>query len=265
MNTSPQELASKVALVTGAGSGIGKASALLFAQQGAKVAALGRTEDELAQTVDEIKQAGGEAIAVLADVSDAEAMQQAVDQVNQQWGRLDVVFANAGINGVWAPLEELEPEEWDKTININLRGTFLTVKYAIPLLKKQGGSILITASVNGTRIFSNTGATAYSCTKAAQVAFTQMAALELAKYRIRVNVICPGAIETAIEESTEKRDLEREQEPAEFPEGRIPLTDGKPGKSEQVAELALFLASDRSSHITGTPIWIDGAESLLQG
>lgn len=260
-----RELAGRVALITGAGSGIGKAAAILFAQQGAKVAALGRTEDELKQTIGIIQKSKGEALLIKADISSVEDMQQAIRTIEEKWGRLDIVFANAGINGVWAPLEELEPEEWDKTINVNLRGTFLTVKYAIPLLKKNGGSVVITASVNGTRIFSNTGATAYSCTKAAQVAFTQMAALELAKHRIRVNVICPGAIETKIDESTEKRDLESEKEPVEFPEGSIPLTDGKPGTSEEVAELALFLASDRARHITGTPIWIDGAESLLMG
>jgi NAD(P)-dependent dehydrogenase (short-subunit alcohol dehydrogenase family) len=124
--------------------------------------------------------------------------------------------------------------------------------------------VIITSSVNGTRIFSNTGATAYSCTKAAQVAFTKMVALELAKHRIRVNVICPGAIETNINESTEQRDLEEIREPVEFPEGSIPLTDGKPGSAEQVAQLVLFLASDASNHMTGTEMWIDGAESLLQ-
>jgi NAD(P)-dependent dehydrogenase (short-subunit alcohol dehydrogenase family) len=260
-----QELQGRVALVSGAGSGIGKAAALLMAQQGARIAALGRNEEELQKTIDEIKAAGGEAIPVLADISKVEEMERAYQDLIRQWGRLDIVFANAGINGVWAPIEELSPEEWNKTININLTGTFLTVKYAIPHLKKQGGSIVITSSVNGTRIFSNTGATAYSCTKAAQVAFTQMAALELAQFRIRVNVICPGAISTQIDDNTNKRNLESIEEPVEFPEGKIPLTNGQPGKSEQVAQLVLFLASDRSSHITGTPIWIDGAESLLMG
>ncbi|WP_234735746.1 SDR family oxidoreductase [Tellurirhabdus bombi] len=263
--TQNQELTGKVALVTGAGSGIGKATALLLARHGAKLAVLGRTEKELKETADEIEQAGGEALLLLADISDAAEMKEVYGKVEQTWGRLDIVFANAGINGVWAPIEDLEPEEWDKTMNINLRGTFLTVKYAIPMLKKQGGSIIITSSVNGTRIFSNAGATAYSTTKAGQVAFTQMAALELAKHRIRVNVVCPGAIETAINDSTEKRHLEEAQEPVEFPEGVIPLTDGKPGSSEQVAETVLFLASDRASHITGTPMWIDGGESLLMG
>jgi NAD(P)-dependent dehydrogenase (short-subunit alcohol dehydrogenase family) len=259
------QLAGKVALVTGAGSGIGKAAAQLLAKEGAKVAALGRTKEELEKTVSDIQGNQGEAMPVLADVSQPEQMQQATQQVVDQWGRLDIVLANAGINGVWAPLEELAPEEWDKTLNINLKGTFLTVKYAVPYLKKQGGSVIITASVNGTRIFSNSGATAYSCSKAGQVAFAQMVALELAKDRIRVNVICPGAIETDIGDSTEQRDLEHVREPVEFPEGKIPLTDGKPGTSEQVAQLVLFLASDASSHISGTPIWIDGTESLLKG
>ena len=257
-------LAGKVALITGAGSGIGKAASLLLAQEGAKIAALGRTEDELQETVTKIQNAGGEAIPVGADISQPDEMQPAMQKIINQWGRLDIVFANAGINGVWAPIEELEPQEWNKTINVNLTGTFLTVKYAVPYLKKQGGSVIITSSVNGTRIFSNTGATAYSCTKAAQVAFTKMVALELAKHRIRVNVICPGSITTNIDESTEQRDLEEIKEPVEFPEGRIPLTDGKPGSSEQVAQLVLFLASDASSHITGTEMWIDGGESLLK-
>ena len=259
------QLAGKVALITGAGSGIGQAAALLLAKEGAKIAALGRTEDELQETVAQIQDAGGEAIPVSADISQPQEMQQAVQQIENQWGRLDIVFANAGINGVWAPLEELEPEEWDKTINVNLKGTFLTVKYAVPHLKKQGGSVIVTSSVNGTRIFSNTGATAYSCTKAAQVAFTKMVALELAEHRIRVNVICPGAITTSIEENTQQRDLDKIREPVEYPEGKIPLRDGKPGSSEQVAQLVLFLASEASSHITGTEIWIDGAESLLMG
>jgi NAD(P)-dependent dehydrogenase (short-subunit alcohol dehydrogenase family) len=255
----------KVALITGAGSGIGKAAALLLANEGAKIAALGRTEDELTDTVDEITRAGGEAMPVVADVSREDQMQRAIEQIVSRWNTIDIVFANAGINGVWAPLEELTPEEWDTTINVNLRGTFLTVKYAVPYLKRRGGSVIVTSSVNGTRIFSNTGATAYSCTKAAQVAFTKMVALELAPDKVRVNVICPGAIETNIDESTEQRDLEHVRLKVKIEDEGMPLTGGEPGTAEDVAQLVLFLASDASKHITGTEMWIDGAESLIRG
>ncbi len=236
-----------------------------LAVAGAKIAALDHSEENVRETVSAIRVQGGAAITLAADISDAAAIQAAYDRVGREWGRLDVVFANAGINGVWAPIDELQDDEWTKTLTVNLTGTFLTVKYALPLLKQNGGSIIVTSSVNGTRIFSNAGASAYSTSKAGQVAFTKMAALELAKHRIRVNVICPGAIETAIEDSTEKRHVERAQEPVEFPEGAIPLTDGAPGKADEVADLVLFLASDASSHISGTEIWIDGASSLLQG
>ncbi|HIK14374.1 MAG TPA: SDR family oxidoreductase [Leptolyngbyaceae cyanobacterium M33_DOE_097] len=259
------ELSNKVALITGAGSGIGHASTLLLAEKGAKIGAIDRNTDDSDKIVKEIQNRGGEIIPAIADISQPDQLQQAIQKIGDSFGQIDIVFANAGINGVWAPIEDLSPDEWDKTLDINLKGTFLTVKYTVPYLKQQGGSIIITSSVNGTRVFSNTGATAYSCSKAAQVAFARMMALELAKYHIRVNVICPGAIETNIDENTNQRNLEDAKEPVEFPEGRIPLTDGKPGTSKQVADLVLFLASEMSNHISGTEIWIDGAESLLQG
>ncbi len=259
------ELAGKVALITGAGSGIGKAAALRLAQAGAKVALLSRSADELEKVAGEIERDQGEALVLTADISQPDQIQRAVQQIIERWRRLDIVFANAGINGVWAPIEELSPEDWNQTISINLSGTFYTIKYAVPYLKQQGGSVIVTSSVNGTRMFSNTGATAYSATKAAQVAITKMLALELADEQVRVNVICPGAIESQIDENTERRHLEHIRPPVDFPEGKIPLTGGKPGTAEQVAQLVLFLASDLSSHITGTEVWIDGAQSLLQG
>lgn len=259
------QLEGQVAMVTGAGSGLGAAAAKLLAQHGVKIGAVGRTQDELQQVVEQITKAGGSAKAILADISEAEDMRHAADDLAKEYGRIDIVFANAGINGVWAPIEELEPEEFEKTVKINLTGTFLTIKYAVPYLKKQGGSIIVTSSVNGTRIFSNTGATAYSSTKAAQVAMAKMLALELARDKVRVNVICPGAIESEISENTEQRNLDKVKIPVEFPQGNIPLTGGKPGKAEDVGELVVFLASDASKHISGTEIWIDGTESLLQG
>jgi len=256
----------KVALVTGAGSGIGRAAALLLAERGARVACLSRTPEEIEAVVAEIEGgAKGRGMAVTADISKADELTRAVEQVTARWDRLDILFANAGINGVWAPIEDLKPEEWEQTISINLTGTFLTLRAAVPYLKRRGGSVIITSSVNGTRMFSNVGASAYATSKAGQVAFAKMMALELAKHRVRVNVICPGAIETEIDDSTERRNLEKAQEPVEFPEGQIPLTDGQSGSAEQVAQLVLFLASDASSHISGAEIFIDGAQSLLQG
>ena len=258
-------LQDRVALVTGGNSGLGEAAVHKLAQAGAKVGVLGRTKDEVECVVNAVKQNGGEAIAVLADVSQSDELQAAVTKLADQWDRLDIVFANAGINGVWAPLDELTPEDWDKTLSINLKGTFMTLKYALPYLKRGGGSVIIISSVNGTRMFSNSGATAYASSKAGQVAFAKMIALELAKHRIRVNVICPGMIDTEIDDNTDRENLEHIREPVDYPEGKIPLTDGKAGTSEQVADLVYFLASDASSHITGTEIWIDGGQSLLQG
>jgi NAD(P)-dependent dehydrogenase (short-subunit alcohol dehydrogenase family) len=256
------QLRDRVALVTGAGSGIGKASAVLLGKEGAKVAALSRTREELKKTVKEIEDAGGEGLVVVADTSRPAEVEDAVRRVVDRWGRLDIVFANAGVNGVWAPIEELEVDEWRQTVDINLTGTFLTLKYSMPHLKERGGSVIVNASVNGTRVFSNSGATAYASTKAAQVAMTKMLALEVARHRVRVNVICPGAIDTEIDDNTERRDLDGIGVPQEFPEGPHPLA-GKPGSSQEVAQLVLFLASDASRHVTGTEIWIDGGESLL--
>jgi NAD(P)-dependent dehydrogenase (short-subunit alcohol dehydrogenase family) len=258
-------LRGKVALVTGAGSGIGKATAKLFGACGARVVALTRSSGDAENTCREITRAGGEAIPVAADVSDSAQMANGFHAIAKAWGRLDLVVANAGINGLWAPIEEITEADWEKVFDVNLKGTFLSVKLAVPLLKANGGAIVIVSSVNGTRIFSNAGASAYATTKAGQLAFGRMMALELAKHRIRVNTVCPGAIETNIDENTRRKHLERAREPVEFPAGRIPLTDGQPGSAEQVAELIWFLCSDLAAHISGAEVFIDGAESLLQG
>lgn len=251
--------------MTGAGSGIGKATAKFLAAAGARVAGLTKDAEEAEATCREIRASGGTAIALVADVSSDEAMKASVEKIRATWGRLDLVVANAGINGVWAPVENISAADWDKTLGVNLKGTFLTVKYAVPLLKQNGGAIVLVASVNGTRIFSNAGASAYASSKAAQVAFGKMTALELAKHRIRVNTVCPGSIDTNIEENMRREKLDEIREPVVFPEGHIPLTDGRSGSATQVAELIWFLCSPLSTHITGAEVFIDGAESLLQG
>jgi NAD(P)-dependent dehydrogenase (short-subunit alcohol dehydrogenase family) len=258
-------LAGQVAVITGAGSGIGRAAGQRLAAAGAHVVLVSRTAHEVDDARREIEQAGGSALCAAADIADEAQMRAVYRQAEARWGRVDVVFANAGINGVWAPLEELSVAEWDETLRVNLTGTFLSLKHALPYLKARGGSIIITSSVNGTRMFSNSGATAYAVTKAGQVALAKMLAVELGRHRIRVNVICPGAVTTEIDENTQQRHLDRIRIKVDYPEGQIPLTGGQPATAEQVADLVLFLASDAARHISGTEIWIDGAQSLLQG
>ena len=250
----------QVALVTGAGSGIGAAVAEILAHDGLGVALLGRTLSELQEVSDRLEKKGAKTLLLLADVSDSDAMARAFQEVASRWNRLDVVVANAGINGVWAPLEDLTPEEWDEVFRINVRGTFLTLHQAIPYLRQQGGSIVVVASINGARIFGNLGASAYASSKAAQVALAKMAARELAGYRIRVNVVCPGSITTQIEDSMQRRNLSSLGPPGSH---GVPLTQDQPGTPGQVAELVRFLASDRAAHITGTEVFIDGGESLM--
>ncbi|MFN7024767.1 MAG: SDR family oxidoreductase [Pseudorhizobium sp.] len=259
------ELQARVALVTGAGSGIGKATAVTLAREGAKVGVLGHTRSEIEMTVSEIEADGGTAIALEADVADEDAMRAAVAQLVQAYGRLDVVVVNAGINGVWAPIDDLKPEEWDQTIRVNLRGTYMTLYLTVPQMKKhEGGSIIVVSSINGNRTFTSPGATAYSATKAAQVAMVQQLALELARHKIRVNAVCPGKIDTAIQDNTKLREEDETAVPVEWPEGDIPLTEGAPGSSMDVADVILFLASHRARHVTGVPIYVDGAQSLLR-
>lgn len=258
------DLQNKVALVTGAGSGIGKASALKLAAHGARVALLSRTQGQIEEVAAEISAAGGEALVVTADVAQVDQMQAAYAAIAEKWDRLDMVVANAGVNGLWASLEEMTLEDWDYTMDINLKGTFLTVKYALPLMKRQGGAIVVVSSVNGTRMFSNTGATAYACTKGAQVIFTKMTAPELAHHKIRINAICPGWIRTEIQDNTVIKN-QAIKWPITYEKGAIPLTGGLPGSSEQCADLIYFLCADASSHITGTEMWIDGGQSLIQG
>lgn len=255
----------RVALVTGGGSGIGAAAARTMARQGAAAVVLvGRTADELDEVVTEIESAGGNALAITADVSDEQSRVEAYRTTTTEYGRLDVVVANAGVNGRWAGIDELTADDFRSTLDINLTGTFLTVKHAVPHLRRQGGSVIIVSSVNGTRIFSNSGASAYSSSKAGQVALAKMLAVELGPDRIRVNVICPGAVETEIGDNTEA-DNEDAKIRVDYPEGNIPLTGSESGSAQQVGDLITFLASDASSHVSGTEIWIDGAQSLLQG
>ncbi|WP_216324211.1 SDR family oxidoreductase [Deinococcus aestuarii] len=257
-------LEGKVAFITGGASGIGAGTARRFAQEGARVMIADVQAEEGARVCDEIARAGGEAGYVDCNVSDPEAVRAAVAATVSRFGGLDIVFANAGINGVWAPIDELQPGEWDRTLDINLRGTYLTVHFAVPHLKARGGgSILITSSVNGTRTFSSPGASAYSTSKAGQVAFMKMIALELGRHQIRCNAVCPGLIHTHIGERTEQRHTEEIGIEVELPQGSPALRGGE-GDPVDVADTCLFLASDLGRHVSGVEVYVDGGASLLR-
>jgi NAD(P)-dependent dehydrogenase (short-subunit alcohol dehydrogenase family) len=255
----------KVALVTGAGSGIGKATAIALAKEGYIVGLLGDDLEDVIPVAGELKTLGLVAATLKADISVESEMRKAVEHLVSNFGRLDVVVANAGINGVWAPIDDLKPDEWDQTIAVNLRGTYLTIHTTVPYLKAAGGgSIVVVSSINGTRTFTTPGATAYTATKAGQVAMVQQLALELARYRIRINAVCPGEIDTDINDNTSLRGEGQTAIPVVWPEGQVPITGGEPGRSEDVANAIVFLVSDRARHITGSPLWIDGGQGLLR-
>ncbi len=257
-------LEGKVAFITGAASGIGAGAARRFAQEGAQVALADVQTEEGERLREELNASGRQALYIECDVSDADSVKRAIDATVERFGQLDIVFANAGINGVWTPIDELQPHEWERTLDINLKSTYLTVHFAVPHLKRAGGgSILITSSVNGTRTFSNPGASAYSTSKAGQVAFMKMIALELGRYNIRCNAICPGMIRTNIQQRTEQRNTEQIGIEVELPQGN-PAVDEGIGDIFEVADTCLFLASDMGRHVSGVEIYVDGGASLLR-
>lgn len=255
----------RVALITGGGSGIGAAAGRALAREGAAVAVVDVRQEPAEAVAASIREAGGRAIAVRADVTNEADVSAAVQRTVDAFGALHVVFANAGINGMQTPIEEMTLDEWNATMTTNLTGTFLTVKHAIPHLRSAGGgSVIVTASVNGTRIFSSPGYACYSASKAGQAAFGKMAALELARWDIRVNVIIPGAIKTNLGERTWRRNLEKVRWEVKRPEHFPPLY-GRAADASEVADLVLFLASDESRYVTGAEIVVDAALSLLIG
>ncbi len=258
------EFSGKTALVTGAGSGIGAATARRLARDGAVVGVLDLNADRVAAICEEIAAKGGKAVPLNADVADEASMRQAVTDLITQTGRLDMIVASAGINGTWAPIDEITPDEWDQTVRVNLRGTYLTLHFGVPHLKLKGGAVVIVASVNGTRTFTTAGATAYSASKAGQAAMGDMLAVELGRHGIRVNTVCPGSTETNIGQNTWKRNVDRARIRADFPDGDIPLTGHAIASPEDIADAVCLLLSDDARHITGTRLYVDGGQSLLR-
>jgi len=258
-------LTDRVALVTGGGSGIGAGACMALSEAGAAVAVVDLDHDSSTAVVERIQARGGRALSAVADVGDERQISAAIARTVETLGGLHVVFANAGINGMQCPIEEMTLEEWHATIDTNLTGTFLTVKHSIPHLRAAGGgSIIVTSSINGSTTFGLPGYACYSTSKAGQVAFTKMAAIELARWGIRVNVILPGGVRTSISERTYRRNLEPITYDVRLPEVWPPL-HGRPATPEEIAKLIVFLASDDSSFVTGAEIVVDAAASLLRG
>jgi NAD(P)-dependent dehydrogenase (short-subunit alcohol dehydrogenase family) len=245
------ELQGKVGLVTGGTSGIGRETAVLFAKAGAKVVVAGRREVEGQQTVEQIRAAGGDGLFVKTDVSQATEVDVLVRKTVEQFGRLDIAFNNAGIEGVWAPIARQSEEDFDRTININLKGVWLCLKYELRQMLKQGGSgaIVNMASIIG--LIGSAGVAAYSASKHGVIGLTKTAALENAKSGIRVNAVCPGFVETPMSDRTLRVPAVHNHVVSCHPIGRL-------GKPMEVAEAVVWLCSDRSSFMTGQSLILDG-------
>jgi len=246
----------KVAFVTGAASGIGRETALAFAREGAKVVAADISEQGNQETVHLIEDQGGQAIAVKCDVTRSEDVKAALDKTVEAFGRLDFAFNNAGIEPRNpAPTAEYEEEEWNRIIDINLRGVFLCMKHEIPLILKQGGGAIINTS-SGAGIIGIKGSPAYTAAKHGVIGLTKAAALDYAAQNIRVNAVCPGYIDTPMMgRFTGGTDEGRAQVIAEEPIGRM-------GKPEEIAAAVVWLCSDAAAFMVGHAMVIDGGQTV---
>lgn len=249
-------LEGKRAIVTGAGSGIGRASALLFAREGAAVLAVDKTRDAVEQTAAQIAAAGGRAVAMAADAGSEAEVQAYVARALAEFGGLDVVYANAGISGGLVPLFEQTVEHWQEILRVNLIGPFLALKHAGQHMVKQGsGSIVCTASVAGLR--ANAGGNPYSASKAGIISLVQTAANSFFGSGVRVNAICPGLIETGMTKPI--FDYAKARGTAGNLGQLNPL--GRYGEPQEIAAMAAFLASDEASYVNGQAIAVDGGLS----
>jgi NAD(P)-dependent dehydrogenase (short-subunit alcohol dehydrogenase family) len=253
-------LKDKVAIITGAGSGLGRASAQLFAKEGAKVVVAANREKEGEQTVRSIKAASGDAIFTRVDVTSASDLEKAIKTAVDKYGKLDIMFNNAGTPGPGKLIADLTEEEWNRVLAVNLTGVFLGTKYAIPEMLKGGGGVIINTS-SVAAVSPRRYAGAYSAAKAAVIQLTKVTALEYARKNIRVNCILPGPIDTPFFSKvaggdTDKMAAFKEKVLKEVPMGRF-------AQPEEIARVALFLASGEASYITGASFAVDGGQLLV--
>jgi NAD(P)-dependent dehydrogenase (short-subunit alcohol dehydrogenase family) len=248
----PDRFTDKVAFVTGAASGIGRATAVAFAEEGARVAILDRTEDALKDTAAAVKAAGGDVITIECDISVPDQVEAAVARTVEAFGRLDFAFNNAGVENKALPVAEIPLDEWDRILDINLRGTFVCMKHEIAQMVRQGGGVVVNTS-SGAGIRGVAGGASYAASKHAIIGMTRSAALDYAKQNIRVNAILPGNIATPMMDRFTGGDIQKaiDLEPI-----------GRLGKPEEIAEAVLWMSSDLGGFVTGSAVVVDGGWSL---
>jgi NAD(P)-dependent dehydrogenase (short-subunit alcohol dehydrogenase family) len=244
-------LEGKVGLVTGGTSGIGRDTAVLFAKEGVKVVVAGRRELEGKETIELVRAAGGDGLFVKADVSIASEIEGLIQKSVEKFGSLDVAFNNAGIEGVWLPIIRQSEEDWDRTIDINLKGVWLCLKYEIRQMLKQGGGGAIVNMASITGLVGSAGAAAYTASKHGVIGLTKAAALENARSGIRINAVCPGAIETPMANRIFGAPAIHKYVLSCHPIGRF-------GRPMEIAEAVVWMCSDRASFMTGQSLVLDG-------
>jgi NAD(P)-dependent dehydrogenase (short-subunit alcohol dehydrogenase family) len=250
-----EKFTGKVAFVTGAGAGIGRATALAFAREGASVVIADNSEANNRETARMIEEEGRRALAIRCDVSREEDVRAALDKTIEVFGRLDYAFNNAGIEQPIMPLADLTAERWDRIVEIDLRGVFLCMKYEIPLMMKQGGGAIVNTS-SGAGIKGIAGQSAYCAAKFGVVGLSKAAALDYAKSNIRVNVVCPGIIETPMMDRFSGGTPEgRERVIAQEPVGRM-------GKPEEIAAAVVWLCSESAAFVVGHAMVVDGGQTV---